>query len=51
MNSVLKKYASKFARLGGETITERKSNAARNNGRKGGRPRKKKNLPKQVDKN
>lgn len=41
MNKKLKQYASEFARLGGSTKTERKSNAARENGKKGGRPRRK----------
>jgi hypothetical protein len=41
MNKRLKKYSVEFARLGGSTKTERKSNAARINGRKGGRPKKK----------
>ena len=40
MDKKLKKYAVEFARLGGSTVTERKSNAARINGKKGGRPKK-----------
>lgn len=40
MDKKLKKYAVEFARIGGSTKTERKSNAARINGKKGGRPRK-----------
>lgn len=40
MDKKLKQYAVEFARLGGSTKSERKSNAARKNGKKGGRPRK-----------
>ncbi len=39
MDKKLKQYAIEFARLGGSTITERKSHAARENGKKGGRPK------------
>jgi hypothetical protein len=39
MDNKLKEYAVEFARLGGSTKTERKSNAARVNGKKGGRPK------------
>ena len=35
----MKKYASEFARIGGKTITEKKSMAARKNGKLGGRPK------------
>jgi hypothetical protein len=41
MDKKLKQYAVEFARLGGSTKTERKSNAARINGKKGGRPKSK----------
>jgi len=42
MDKKLKQYAVEFARMGGSTKSERKSNASRINGKKGGRPKKEK---------
>jgi hypothetical protein len=41
----LKQYAVEFARLGGKSKSKAKSDAARANGKKGGRPRKNKPTP------
>ena len=38
--ALIKTVAAAFGRLGGQTITDAKSAAARRNGKKGGRPRK-----------
>jgi general stress protein YciG len=40
MNKVVRRYLAKIGRKGGKAITEKKSEAARQNGLKGGRPEK-----------
>jgi general stress protein YciG len=40
MNKTVRQYLSEIGKRGGKAITEKKSEAARQNGLKGGRPKK-----------
>jgi len=49
MNNEIKTYLSEIGKKGGSKKTDKKINAARENGKKGGRPRKTDNTIKSVE--